>query len=150
MGERAMTDTARTGYRPTEAKYKGGAHERYVTYDLEQRTRGGQHALYPKVRRVYIAGELKDWRAGAIEKRTGRRVHGVRIEYEQRRRGYRRRSFAAHRGATDYTVGEASVGPTAQRFVQVVEVPERARNVHFYADHGELPPRYREALQRIR
>jgi hypothetical protein len=36
-------------YRSTESMYKGGAHEKYVTYDLDQKTRGGQSALYPKV-----------------------------------------------------------------------------------------------------
>jgi hypothetical protein len=42
-------------YRSTDSK--GGAHEMYVTYDLEQKTRGGESALYHKVKRVYIAGE---------------------------------------------------------------------------------------------
>ena len=32
-------------YRSTESKYKGGAHEMYVTYDLEQKTRSGQNPL---------------------------------------------------------------------------------------------------------
>ena len=51
MGERAMTTAATNRrYRPAEAKYMGGAHEMYVTYDLEQKTRGGQSALYPKVK----------------------------------------------------------------------------------------------------
>jgi hypothetical protein len=49
-------------YRPTESRYKGGAQEMYVTYDLQQKTRGGGQALYPKVKRVYIAGEVKDWK----------------------------------------------------------------------------------------
>ena len=145
-----MTRMGSSGYRPTESKYKGGAQEMYVTYDLEQKTRGAQTAIYPKVKRVYIAGEIRDWKAGAAEKRTGRKVHGVRIEYEQRRQGYRRQAYAARRGKTGYRVEAASVGPTAQHFAQVVEVPQRARNVHFYPAHGELPPRYREALQRIR
>ena len=141
---------ANTNYRPTAAKYKGGAHQMYVTYDLEQRTRGAHSAVYPKVKRVYIAGDVKGWKAGAQQTRTGREVHGVRIEYEQRRQGYRRRSYAAQRGKTRYSVEAASVEPTAQRFAQVVEVPQRARNVHFYPAHTELPPKYREALQRIR
>jgi len=141
---------ANTNYRPTAAKYKGGAHQMYVTYDLEQRTRGAQTAVYPKVKRVYIAGDLKGWNAGAVRKRTGREVHGVRIEYEQDRQGYRRKAYEAQRGSTDYAVGPASVGSAAQRFVQVVEVPQRACNVHFYPQHAELPAKYREALQRIR
>src|SRR5258707_361634 len=117
MGSRTMT-AASTTYRPTTAKYKGGAHQMYVTYDLEQRTSGAQTAVYPKVKRVYIAGDLKGWNAGAVRKRTGREVHGVRIEYEQTREGYRRKAYGARRGRTDYAVGS-----TAQRFVQVVEVP---------------------------
>ena len=141
---------ADTGYRRTESKYKGGAHQMYVTYDLEQRTRGAHSAVYPKVKRVYIAGDVKGWKAGAQQKRTGREVHGVRIEYEQRRQGYRRKSYAAQRGKTGYSVEAASVGAVAQRFVQVVEVPERARNVHFYPQHAALPAKYREALQRVR
>ena len=146
-----MTTTAhKSGYRPTESKYKGGAHEMFVTYDLEQKTRGGGTATYPKVKRVYIAGDIKDWRAGAAEKRTGRKVHGVRIEYEQRRQGYRRNAYTARRGTGEHGVGAVSVGPATQRFVQVVEVPDRARNVHFYPAHGDLPAKYREALQRIR
>ena len=42
--------------------------------------RGGGHALYPKVKRVYIAGDIKDCKAGTVQKRSGRQVRGVRIE----------------------------------------------------------------------
>jgi hypothetical protein len=45
-------------YRPTESKYKGGADEMYVTYDLEQKARSDGRAIYPKVKRVYIAGQV--------------------------------------------------------------------------------------------
>src|SRR5258707_3540877 len=103
MGSRTM-NAANTGYRPTESKYKGGAHQMYVTYDLEQRTRGQQTAVYPKVKRVYIAGDVKGWNTGAVRKRTGREVHGVRIEYEQARQRHRRKPHEARRGRTDYTV----------------------------------------------
>jgi hypothetical protein len=145
-----VTTTGKDHYRPTESKYKGGAHEMFVTYDLKQKTRGGGRAAYPKVKRVYIAGEVKDWKAGQVKKRTGRAVHGVRIEYEQGRRRYRRKGFTAERGATEYDVKPASVGATSQRFVQVVEVPADARNVHFYKDRGRLPEKYRHALQHVR
>jgi hypothetical protein len=146
-----MTTTANQHrYRPTESKYKGGAHEMYVTYDLDQKTRGGGHATYPKVKRVYIAGDVKDWKAGAVRKRTGRQVHGVRIEYEQSRQRYHRKGFEAERGETAYKVAPASVGATSQRFVQVVEVPEEARNVRFYSDVSRVPAKYRHALQDVR
>src|SRR5512138_1571734 len=91
-------------YRSTESKYKGGAHEMYVTYDVKQKTRGGEEKLYPKVKRVYIAGEVKDWKVGNVRKRTGRKVHGVEIEYEQSRTGFARRGFTAQRGRTQYGV----------------------------------------------
>ena len=32
----------------------------YIAYDLEQKTRGDGHAFYPKVKRVYIAGDVKE------------------------------------------------------------------------------------------
>jgi hypothetical protein len=146
-----MTTTTHKGrYRPTEAKYKGGAHEMYVTYDLKQRTRGGGSATYPRVKRVYIAGDVTGWKAGTVPKRSGREVHGVRIEYEQGRRRYHRRGYSAERGGTAYKVAPASVGATSQRFAQVVEVPEAARNVHFYTDAGRVPQKYRHALQEVR
>ena len=141
-----MTD----GYRPTEAKYKGGADEMCVTYDLDQRTRGGKQAEYPKVKRVYIAGDVTEWQPGVLRKRTGREVHGVRIAYEQRRAGYRRRRFTASRGGRRYGIEPSSAKSSVQRFVQVVELPSAARNVHFYPKGRALPERYHSALQRIR
>ena len=146
-----MTNAAAEhNYRPTESKYKGGAHEMYVTYDLEQKTRGDQSAMYPKVKRVYIAGHVKDWTTGVVRKRTGRQVHGIRIEYEQKRAGYRRKGYAGYRGEVEYSVEPAAVGATSQRFVQVVEVPDSARNVQFYPTPAALPAKYRQALQRVR
>ena len=146
-----MSTTAHKGsYRPTESKYKGGAQEMYVTYDLEQRTRGGGSAAYPKVKRVYIAGDVTGWKAGQVRKKTGRQVHGVRIEYRQSRSGYHRKGYQAERGETAYRVGAADVGATAQQFAQVVEVPEDAQHVHFYTATSELPAKYRQALQEVR
>src|SRR5512147_477979 len=79
----AVMPTKKTNHRyhSTESKYKGGAQEMYVTYDEKQKTRGGDEKLYPKVKRVYIAGEVKDWKVGSVRKRTGRKVHGVEIQY---------------------------------------------------------------------
>jgi hypothetical protein len=137
-------------YHPTESKYKGGAQEMYITYDVKQKTRSGDSKLYPKVKRVYIAGDVKDWKTGNIKKRTGRTVHGVAIEYEQSRKGYQRRGFTAQRGQTRYSTKPASVGETSQRFRQVLEVPQDAQNVHFYRNAQKLPQRYRSALQNVR
>jgi ribosomal protein S17 len=138
-------------YRPTEAKYKGGAEECYVTYDLDQRTRGGGHVLYPKVKRVYIAGKVTGWKAGRkLRKRTGRTVNGVAVEYRQSRKAYKRGAFAAKRGRTQYTVKPSRVSASKQDFVQIVEVPPRARNVQFHSAVARVPARYRGALQRVR
>jgi hypothetical protein len=144
------TTTRKRGYRPTESKYKGGAHEMYVTYDLEQKTRGGGRAAYPKVKRVYIAGDVKGWKSGRVRKKSGREVRGVRIEYQQSRSRYHREGFKAHRGGTSYVVSPALVAGTSQKFAQVVEVPEDARNVRFHKDASSLPERYRHALQHVR
>ena len=143
------TTTKKRTYRPTESKYKGGAHEMYVTYDLEQKTRGGS-ATYHKVKRVYIAGDVKNWSAGLVTKKSGRQVHGVRVEYKQSRTGYPRSGYTAERGGTAYEVAPATVGRASQRFVQVVEVPEEARNIHFYTESSKLPPESRSALQNVR
>jgi hypothetical protein len=145
-----MITTPKGTYRPTESKYKGGASEMYITYDREQRTRGGGHALVPKVKRVYIAGDVQGWALGDFRKRSGREVHGVRIEYQQGRRPYRRGEYTAKRGATAYHVPAAGVAATTQLFAQVVELPPEARNVRFHARAQDLPEPYRHALQRVR
>lgn len=74
----------------------------------------------------------------------------MRIEFEQSRSGYRRGAYTAKRGETRYDVAPASVGKTSQNFVQIVEVPEAAENVHFYPEADSLPERYRHALQHVR
>jgi hypothetical protein len=135
-------------YTPTEAKYKNGARDYYVTYDLEQRTRGGGTSVFPKVKRIYIAGDVKDWAVGEFRKRSGREAHGVRIEYEQERSPYHREGYQTKRGRTRYDVEPAAVSSASQRFTQVVEVPERATNVKFHAQ--KLPAKYQSARQDVR
>jgi len=143
-----MTQVTAHHYKTTESKYKGGAKEMYITYDLWQATRGGHPALYPKVKRVYIAGHVKDWQVGTFAKRTGKQVHGVKIEYEQSRAGYTRQGYTATRGDTHYRIPPTQVKKSTARFAQVVEVPEDAQNVQFHM--GELPQHYRDALQDVR
>lgn len=143
-----MTQAATQHYKTTASKYKGGAKEMYVTYDLQQATRGDSQALYPKVKRVYIAGHVKDWHVGTFAKRTGKHVHGVKIEYEQSRAEYTRQGYTATRGDTRYDVPPTQVRQSMARFTQIVEVPEDAQNVQFHI--GELPQHYRDALQDVR
>ena len=122
----------------------------YVTYDERQKTRDGSERLYPKVKRVYIAGDVKDWKVGDIRKRTGRKVHGVAIEYEQSRIGSHRRGFNAQRDRTSYSVKPTAVGRTSQTFRKVLEIPPDAQNVYFYKNSRRLPARYQSALQDVR
>jgi hypothetical protein len=129
-------------YKPTESKYKGGAKEMYVTYDLEQKTRGNGSAMYPKVKRVYIAGDVTDWKSGRVRKSSGRTVSGVAIQYEQTRTGYRRKGYTAERDGTTYKVKPTTVEGSSQEFRKVVEVPGDAKNVNFYTKAGKLPKKY--------
>jgi len=145
-----MTTTQKGSYRPTESKYKGGASEMYITYDLPRRTRDGTGTLVPKVKRVYIAGDVQGWKLGEFRKRSGREVHGLRIEYEQSRTRYRRGEYTARRGKTEYQVPATGVAATTQHFAQVVELPQEARNVRFHPGQRDLPEPYRHALQDVR
>ncbi|MCG3117766.1 MAG: hypothetical protein LLH30_19010 [Candidatus Manganitrophus sp. SA1] len=135
-------------YRPTESKYKAGADEKYITYDLEQRTRGGGSALYPKVKRVYIAGEVKDWKVGHFHKKSGRRVWGVQITYQQAREGYMRGAYTAQRGKKAYRVKPTQVKPTVMTLKEIVEVPEGAESIRFH--ERSLPAKYQGALQNVK
>jgi hypothetical protein len=122
----------------------------YVTYDEKQKTRSGEEKLYPKVKRVYIAGKVKNWKVGNVRKRTGRQVHGVAIDYEQSRKGFQRRGFTAKRDRTEYNAKPSLVGRASQGFRKVVEIPPDAQNVHFYQNARKLPARYQSAVQDVR
>lgn len=145
-----MAKYTKRRYKPTESKYKGGAHEMYITYDLKQKTRGDGSAMYPKVKRVYIAGDVKDWKTGAVEKRSGRMVTGVEIKYEQTRAGYRRKGYTVKRDGTTYKVKPTTVEGSSQEFRKVVEIPEDAQNVKLYTKPDKLPKKYQSALQDVR
>ena len=135
-------------YKSTESKYKGGAKEMYVTYDIQQKTRGETRVLYPKVKRVYIAGNVKRWQVETFEKRTGKKVHGVKIDYEQWRAGYSRKGYTARHGNTEYQVSPTKIEGGKSNFSKIVEVPEDAQNVAFHK--GVLPRQYQDTLQAIR
>ena len=125
-------------YRPTESQFKGIADEMYVSYDLEQRTRGDGHALYPKVKWIYIAGDVQGWTVGEVKKRSGRIVYGVTIEYQQSRSGYNRRGCIARRGQTSYRVQPTRVKASSQIYRKVVVIPRAAQNVCFYSEPKKI------------
>jgi hypothetical protein len=105
--------------------------EMYVTYDLAQRTRGGGTAIFPKVKRVYIPGDLVEWGVGHFRKRSGRPVYGVRITYEigDEAAPAPARSIKSDTPSRNRT---SSKKPTARRFTQVVDLPSAARNVQLH------------------
>jgi hypothetical protein len=105
--------------------------------------------MYHKVKRVYIAGNVKDWKTGRVRKRSGQTVSGVAINYEQTRSGYHRKGYTVKRGGTTYQVKPAAIGGSSQQFQKVIEVPEGAHNVHLYTS-AKLPQKYQSALQRVR
>ena len=125
-----MTHADTQSYKTTESKYRGGAVEMYVTYDLWQETRGDGRALYPKVKRVYIAGQVKDWHVGTFAKHTGKHVHGVKIEYEQSRASYARQGYMATRRNTRYHVPPTGSSQGAQLEVYTLHSPLDAIQQH--------------------
>jgi hypothetical protein len=145
-----MTTADKSTYRPAKSKYEGGASEMFITYDLDQPIRGVGHALVPKVKKVYIAGNVEGWKVGDFRKRTGHEVHGVRIVYRQSRRQYRREGYRGTREPTQYYVPPIGVPAAQQRFARVVELPPGACNVELHGGAEELPERYRRAIQKIR
>jgi hypothetical protein len=145
-----MANNTKRGYKPTESKYKGGAREMYITYDLKQQTRGDGNAMYPKVKRVYIAGDVRNWKTGKVKKRSGKKVSGVEINYEQTRAGYHRKGYTVKRDGTTYKVKPTTIGGSSQEFRKVVEIPERAQNVKLYTKPNQLPRKYQSALQSVR
>ncbi len=101
--------------------------EMYITYDLAQRTRGGGTAIYPKVKRVYIPGDIVEWAVGRFRKRSGRVVYGVKITYQVRDESAQR---AGPNGRTLVDArSSARPGPAARRYTQVIDLPDAARSV---------------------
>ena len=122
------------------------AHDTHIYGEVDQ---GAERAVYPKVKRIYVAGEVRDWKVGTFEKRSGRKVHGVKIDYQQGRGRYGRgRATCAHRGGTSYDVSPAKVPESRSRFAKIVEVPTAAKNIHFH--QGKLPRKYVHAIQKRR
>ncbi len=147
MGEVDYDSQTRTSLPNDRIEIQGRCPGDVVTYDLRQKTRSGE-AIYPKVKRVYVAGKVRGWRFGTFAKRSGRRVRGVKVNYEQSRAGYSRRGDTGSRGASRHRVAATRVAAGTSRFTKIVEVPKGARNVRFAG--SRLPRRYQDALQSVR
>jgi len=127
-------------YRPTEAKFSGKGRYYYILYLSKDRVRGGKVRWKPHVKRVYISGELLEYKVGRVRKRSGRTVHGIVFVYLNERRGYRRRGFVAERDGKVYEVRAASVPPSKTVVRKVVELPSDARIVKITTRKSEVEP----------
>ena len=117
-------------YKPTTAKFKGRTKTYYIYYESLDRVRGGKLKWKPHVKRVYVSGDLIEWEVGTFTNRYGRRVHGVKIVYENPRE-----SYTAQRGSTKYKVKRTKVTVT-----KIVKLPEDARNVRIYTRRRDVEP----------
>ena len=117
-------------YKPTTAKFKGRTKTLYIYYESQDKVRGGKVRWKPHVKRVYVSGKLVKWEKGTFTNRYGRRVHGLRITYENPRK-----AFTAQRGRKKYKVSKATVTVT-----KIVELPEDARNVKIYTRRRDVEP----------
>jgi len=102
----------------------------YIKYENLERTRAGNKVWKPRVKRVYISGKLLRWQKGRVRKRTGETVNGIKLIYENTRKG-----FKAQRGNTRYSVSRAEM-----EVAKVVELPKGARNIRLTTSKREAQP----------
>lgn len=118
--------------RASEERYAGGGQVKYLVYQSPQPLRTGRIQQRTRVQRLYFPADAKEIRLdepGTVEKRTGRRVHGVAVHYQ-----YHLPRTQAQRGRTRYAVPER----WAER-VKVVELPEGAKSVKLTSRPPQRP-----------
>jgi len=117
-------------YKPSEYPRVGPGRYYYIMYENLERTRAGNKVWKPRVKRVYISGKLLRWQKGRVWKRTGETVNGIKLIYENTRKG-----FKAQRGNTRYSVSRAEM-----EVAKVVELPKGARNIRLTTSKREAQP----------
>ena len=117
-------------YKPSEYPRVGPGKYYYIMYENLERTRAGNKVWKPRVKRVYISGKLLRWQKGRVRKRTGETVNGIKLVYENTRKG-----FSARRGNTRYSVSSAEM-----EVAKVVELPKGARNIRLTTSKREAQP----------
>ena len=117
-------------YKPSEYPRVGPGRYYYIMYENLERTRAGNKVWKPRVKRVYISGKLLRWQKGRVRKRTGETVNGIKLVYENTRKG-----FKAQRGNTRYSVSRAEM-----EVAKVVELPKGARNIRLTTSKREAQP----------
>ncbi len=119
-------------YKPSEKRYAGGGQVKYVVYQSPQPLRSGQMRERTRVQRLYFPADARDItldQPGSVEKRTGRKVHGVAVHYRYQVAGAR-----AQRGSTKYRIPERWAERT-----KVVELPEGSKSVRLTSRPPEGP-----------
>ena len=117
-------------YKPSEYPRVGPGKYYYIMYENLERTRAGNKVWKPRVKRVYISGKLLRWQKGRVRKRTGETINGIKLIYENTRKG-----FKAQRGNTRYSVSRAEM-----EVAKVVELPKGARNIRLTTSKREVQP----------
>lgn len=106
----------------SEQRYDKNGQVRYLVYKSSQPLRDGRSQERQRVKRFYLPGDSKDVSIDGpktVEKRTGRKVHGVEVNYRHKLSGAQ-----ARRGKTSFKTPERWSEKT-----KVLELPDSARNV---------------------
>jgi hypothetical protein len=112
----------KTHYKPTTARYSGGGKVKYLIYRSPQPLRSGATQLRSRVKRVYFprsARRIRMERPKTVTTRSGKRVYGVLVRYEEHLGPTR-----ARRNETTYTLPARWVDRT-----KIVTLPRNAKNV---------------------
>lgn len=55
----------------------------FVTFEQhEPKLQGKGHSWHAKIKPCWIKGELKNWKSGTFMNRSGRRIFGLKVEYQ--------------------------------------------------------------------
>ncbi|OLB97960.1 MAG: hypothetical protein AUH30_09210 [Candidatus Rokubacteria bacterium 13_1_40CM_68_15] len=131
-GGTRQTSRVRIHYKPTTARYSGGGKVKYLVYRSPQPLRTGAIQLRTRVKRLYFPRSARRIRVEAPQTavtRTGKRVYGVVVRYEERLGPTR-----ARRNSTTYTLPARWVERT-----KVVALPRHAKNVRLQDRAPEGP-----------
>jgi predicted GIY-YIG superfamily endonuclease len=126
------TSRVKTHYKPTTARYSGGGKVKYLVYWSPQPLRTGAIQLRTRVKRLYFpkdARRIRMERPKMVATRTGKRVYGVLVRYEERQGPTR-----ARRNSTTYTLPARWVERT-----KVVTLPRNAKGVRLTGRAPEGP-----------
>jgi hypothetical protein len=116
------TARVKTHYKPTSARFSGGGKVKYLVYRSPQPLRSGAIQLRTRVKRLYFPRSARRIRVEAPKTavtRTGKRVYGVVVRYEERLGPTR-----ARRNSTTFTLPARWVDRT-----KVVRLPRHAKGV---------------------